>query len=134
MGKNLANCTPKEFAVQTRLIKHSVEKWLTETEVMKIRQTKPSIPEGATDDEIAKLMQEQVRKNLSAMFDAIFDEHPDETIEILGLLCFVPPDKVNEHPMTYYMDSIGELISDQSVWNFFTSLLLAGRRLGISQD
>lgn len=133
MGKNLANCTPKEFAVQTRLIKHAVEKWLTETEVIKIRQTKPVIPEGATDEEISKLMQAQATKNLSAMFDSIMDEHPDETVELLGLLCFVPPEEVDNYPMTYYMDSIGELLSEQSVWNFFTSLLLAARRLGITQ-
>lgn len=132
-GKNLANCTPKEFAVQTRLIKHAVEKWLTETDVMKIRQTKPVIPEGATDEEVAKLMREQATKNLSAMFDAVMDEHPDETVELLGLLCFVPPAEVDNYPMSYYMDSIGELLSEQSVWNFFTSLLLAARRLGITQ-
>ena len=134
MGKNLANCTPKEFAIQTRLIKHAVEKWLTETDIMKIREKKPAIPEGATDEEIAKLMREQAGKNLSAMFDVIMDEHPDETVELLGLLCFVPPAEVDNHPMTYYMDSISELIAEQSVWNFFVSLLSAGRRLGITQD
>lgn len=134
MGKNLANCTPKEFAVQTRLIKHAVEKWLTETDIMKIRERKPAIPEGATDEEIAKLMKEQAGKNLSVMFDVVMDEHPDETVELLGLLCFVPPAEVDNHPMTYYMDSISELIAEQSVWNFFISLLSAGRRLGITQD
>lgn len=133
MGKNLANCTPKEFAIQTRLIKHAVEKWLTETDIMKIREMKPAIPEGATDEEIAKLMQEQAGKNLSAMFDVVMDEHPDETVELLGLLCFVPPAEVDNHPMTYYMDSISELIANQSVMNFFISLLSAGRRLGITQ-
>lgn len=134
MGKNLANCTPKEFAIQTRLIKHAVEKWLTETDIMKIRERKPVIPEGATDEETAKLMREQAGKNLSAMFDVVMDEHPDETVELLGLLCFVPPAEVDNHPMTYYMDSISELIAEQSVWNFFISLLSAGRRLGITQD
>lgn len=134
MGKNLANCTPKEFAIQTRLIKHAVEKWLTETDIMKIRERKPVIHEGATDEEIAKLMKEQAGKNLSAMFDVVMDEHPDETVELLGLLCFVPPAEVDNHPMTYYMDSISELIAEQSVWNFFISLLSAGRRLGITQD
>lgn len=133
MGKNLANCTPTEFAVQTRLIKHAVENWLTETDVIKIRQRMPVIPEGATEEETAKLMQEQATKNLSAMFDSIMDDHPQETVQLLGLLCFVPVAEVDNYPMTYYMDSIGELLSEQSVWNFFTSLLLAARRLGITQ-
>ena len=40
MAKNLANCTPKEFMVQTRLIKHAVEKWLTDTEILKQNTSK----------------------------------------------------------------------------------------------
>lgn len=133
MGKNLANCTPTEFAVQTRLIKHAVEHWLTETDIMSIRKTQPVIPQDASEEEVKKILQEQALKNLSAMFDAIMDEHPKETVELLGLLCFVPVAEVDNYPMTYYMDSIGELLAEQSVWNFFTSLLLAARRLGITQ-
>lgn len=133
MGKNLATCTPTEFAVQTRLIKHAVEHWLTETDIMRIRKTQPVIPQDASEEEAKKILQEQALKNLSAMFDAIMDEHPKETVELLGLLCFVPVAEVDNYPMTYYMDSIGELLAEQSVWNFFTSLLLAARRLGITQ-
>lgn len=133
MGKNLANCTPTEFAVQTRLIKHAVEHWLTETDIMQIRKTQPVIPQDATEEETKKLLQEQAVKNLSDMFDSIMEEHPKETVELLALLCFVPVSEVDKHPMTYYMDSIGELLAEQSVWNFFTSLLLAARRLGITQ-
>ena len=134
MAKNLANCTPKEFMVQTRLIKHAVEKWLTLTEVLKIRQNMPDIPEGATEEERGKLIEERQKENLSRMFDAIMDDHPNETVELLGLLCFVPKDEIDNYPMSYYMESLTELLNDQAVWSFFTSLAIAARRLGITAE
>lgn len=133
MGKNLANCTPKEFMVQTRLIKHAVEKWLTDTDIMNIRKNLPELPDGMDEDEKKKKIEEQAKANLSRMFDAIWDEHPDETAELLAILCFVPIGEVESHPMTFYMESLSELISDQTVWNFFTSLVVAAQRLGITQ-
>jgi 5-methylcytosine-specific restriction endonuclease McrBC regulatory subunit McrC len=133
MAKNLANCTPKEFMVQTRLIKHSVEKWLTDTDIMNIRKTLPDLPDDLDDEEKKKRMEQQAKENLSKMFDAIAEEHPDETVELLGLLCFVPLDETNDHPMNFYFESITELLNDQSVWSFFSSLVMAARRLGITQ-
>ena len=85
MAKNLANCTPKEFMVQTRLIKHAVEKWLTDTEILKIRQNMPQIPDGMPDEDQRK-------------------------------------------------ESLTELLNDQAVWSFFTSLAIAARRLGITAE
>ena len=120
--------------VQTRLIKHAVEKWLTETEILKIRQNMPTIPEGATEEDQRKLIEKQQKENLSRMLDAIMDEHPDETVELLGLLCFVPKDEIDNYPMSYYMESLTELLNDQAVWSFFTSLAIAARRLGITAE
>lgn len=133
MAKNLANCTPKEFMVQTRLIKKSVENWLTETDIMNIRKNVPELPEGIDDEEKKAKLKEQSAKNLSAMFDAIFDEHPDETVELLALVCFVPVSEIDNYPMTYYMESITELLNDKAVWDFFISLAVAAQRLGITQ-
>ena len=134
MAKNLANCTPKEFMVQTRLIKHAAEKWLTDTEILKIRQNMPQIPDGMPDEDQRKLIEKQQKENLSRMLDAIMDEHPDETVELLGLLCFVPKDEIDNYPMGYYLESLTELLNDQAVWSFFTSLAIAARRLGITAE
>lgn len=134
MAKNLANCTPKEFMVQTRLIKHAVEKWITDTEILKIRQNMPQIPDDMPDEDQRKLIEKQQKENLSRMLDAIMDEHPDETVELLGLLCFVPKDEINNYPMGYYLESLTELLNDQAVWSFFTSLAIAVRRLGITAE
>lgn len=132
MAKNLTNCNLKEFMVQTRLIKHQVEKWLTDTDIMNIRKNIPDIPDDVDDEEKKKLLREQGLKNVSAMFDAIFDEHPDETITLIALLCFVPVNEVEEHPMTYYMQSITEMLNDKTVWDFFISLAVLARRIGIT--
>ena len=67
------------------------------------------------------------------MFDAIFDEHPDETIQLIAMLCFVPLTEIDNHPMTYYMESISEMLNDETVWGFFTSLAVAARRVGITK-
>lgn len=133
MAKNLANCTLREFMVQTRLIKHHVEKWLTDTDIMNIRKNVPEIPDDVDDEERKRILTEQGMKNASAMFDAIFDEHPDDTIILVALLCFVPISEVDEHPMTYYMESITEMLNDKTVWDFFISLAVAARRIGITK-
>lgn len=133
MAKNLTNCNLKEFMVQTRLIKHHVEKWIKNTDIMNIRKNMPAIPDDADDEERKKLLTEQGMKNASAMFDAIFDEHPDETVEMIALLCFVPLSEIDNHPMTYYMESVTEMLNDKTVWDFFISLAVAARRVGITQ-
>ena len=133
MAKNLTNCNLREFMVQTRLIKHYAEKWLNDTDIMNIRKNLPDIPDDADDEERKRLLTEQGMKNASAMFDAIFDEHPDETIQLIAMLCFVPLTEIDNHPMTYYMESISEMLNDETVWGFFTSLAGAARRVGITK-
>ena len=49
--KNLANCKPSEFLVQTNKIRKSVEKWLKITDIMNIRKVVPPEKEGQTAEE-----------------------------------------------------------------------------------
>ena len=121
--KNLANCKPSEFLQQTNRIRKSVSKWLTDTDIMNIRRRMPQIPEGATDDEKKKAMEEQVNENFNAILDAIMEEHPDETLELLALLCFVEPENVDDHTVTEYLESFTELANNKAVLDFFTSLM-----------
>ena len=130
--KSLANCTPREFLKQTNRIKKSVEKWLTVTDIMNIRKRMPeyeTAEKGITAEERKALVQrnaekeqEQAKKNLSAMLDAILEEHPDETLEVLGLCCFVEPEDVDNHEVKEYIAVLSELINDREIWSFFTSL------------
>ena len=129
--KNLANCTPREFLKQTYRIKKCVEKWLQETDLLNIRKNVPDLQsiKGLTGEEreiaIAankKIMSKQIMANFMDMLDKVLDEHVDETIELLALCCFVEPEDAENHTMSEYLSAIGDLLSDQGVLNFFTSL------------
>ena len=134
--KNLANCKPSEFLKQTNRIKKSVERWLTATDVLNIRKTLPvlsPVMDRMSSEERKQVrmenqrrIQDQSRENLSRMLDAILDEHPEETLELLALLCFVEPQDVDNHTMDEYLTAVGEMISNQAVISFFTSLAQLG--------
>jgi len=121
--KNLANCTPREFLSQTNRIRKSVSKWLTDTDVMNIRRRLPKLPDDITEEEKQAMLKKQASANVNAMLDAILEDHPDETLELLALLCFVEPEDVDNYPMTDYLDAVSDLISNKSVIDFFTSLM-----------
>lgn len=129
--KNLANCTPREFLAQTFKIKKSVKEWLDATDIMTIRKRKPELVNinGLTDDEREKALlenklriQAQSRKNINEILDKMLDKNAEKTLEVLALCCFVEPEDVDNHPMSEYLECLGELISDKGVVSFFTSL------------
>lgn len=125
--KNLANCKPSEFLMQTNKLRKSAEKWLTVTDIMNIRKTQPELLEGMTREERQAAIQKQIKENLSRMFDAMLEAHAEETLELLALACFVEPENVDDHPMNEYIESLNELINDKAVLGFFTSLVKLGQ-------
>lgn len=120
--KNLAKCKPSEFLIQTNKIRKSVEKWLKVTDLKQIRKTAPVFSNNATDEERERATEEQVQKNMAAIFDAILEKHPAETLELLALLCFVEPDHVDDYPMEDYLEAFADIIKNKAVLGFFTSL------------
>lgn len=139
--KNLANCKPSEFLRQTNKIKKAVERWLTDTDILNIRKTAPDITivdETASEAEQEKVRainrekaRTQAKANLSRMVDAIAEEHPNETLELLALLCFVEPEHVDDYPMAEYLASIADMMANEAVISFFTSLMRLAQ-MGIS--
>lgn len=127
MNKNLANCKPSEFLVQTNKIRKAVEKWLTITDLKGIRKRMPPVKEGQTAEDRRKEIESQAMKNLSAMLDSIMEEHPEETLELLALMCFVEPENVDDYPISFYLGNFSEIIRDQAVLSFFTSLIQLGQ-------
>lgn len=135
--KTLATCKPSEFLRQTNRIKKSVEKWLTDTDILNIRKRLPAleiVPKDASEEDRKaifernkKVSEEQAKKNISAMLDAILEDHPDETLELLGLCCFVEPEDIDNHPMSAYLTAFNSLINDEAVISFFTSLASLAR-------
>ena len=121
--KTLANCSPREFLVQSNRIRKAVSKWLTLTKLLEIRKNLPKLPENATQEEREAAAAEQIQSNARAMLDSILDEHPEETAELLGLLCFVEPEDLDNHPMTEFFGAISEILNSKEIIDFFTSLV-----------
>lgn len=121
--KNLANCTPTEFLTQTNKIRKSVERWLNATDILNIRKNVPPAKEGQTREERKAELDKQAKANLNKMFDAILEEHPKETLELIALMSFVEAKNVDDYPMSFYFEAFTELINDKAVINFFTSLV-----------
>ena len=128
--KRLANCKPSEFLKQTNAIRHYVEKWLKDIKFADIRKRLPAIPEGATEEEKKELIAEQSRKNFSEMLDSALEQHPEETLGVLALCCFIPVEQADEQPMEFYVDAIADLMESEAVMRFFTSLVKLGLRVG----
>ena len=132
--KNLANCDPIEFMDQAYRIKESVERWMKATDILSIRSKKVEgleiISSDMSEEEAEKIREKnkalvsvQARKNASEIFNAIFRDHPKETVELLGLICFVEPEHVREHKMSWYLANIGDILTDSDTLDFFTSLV-----------
>lgn len=121
--KNLANCKPSEFLRQTNKIRKAAEKWLKITDIMAIRRALPDLPADMPADERKAAIEKQGRENFSRILDSVLDEHPDETMEMLALLCFIEPEDADNHPVSEYLNAVSEMIGDEAVLNFFTSLM-----------
>lgn len=130
--KNLANCKPSEFFAQTVKIKHVVKEWLDATNVINILKEQPvleDIPENGTDAEKKEVFQRNIEKikkfnleKFSKLFDVACEKNAEKTLELLALCCFVEPKYVDDNPISYYLESFTELINDDAVISFFTSL------------
>lgn len=127
--KNLANCKPSEFLVQTNKIRKSVSKWLTDTDIVNIRKRMPKLPENATGEERKQALEKQATENFNAILDSMLDEHPQETLGILALSCFIEPEHVDDYAVKDYIGAINEMIGDQVVLDFFMSLMKWGNLL-----
>lgn len=131
--KNLATCTPTEFIKQTVKIRKTVVDWFDKTKVLEIRQTQPALVDflpnmtKAEKEEVraenVKRQNEQAKKNLLKMFDMAFEEYPEKTLEVLAAVCFTDFADVDTHTMSEYFGSLNEMINDENVIGFFTSLV-----------
>lgn len=138
--KNLATCKPTEFIAQTAKIKDAVKGWLDVTGLMKIRQKKPVyeiVAADASAEERAAVIKRNAEKqkkqamdNLSEMLDQMLVEHPQETLNVLALCCFVEPDHVDDYTVNEYLDCLLELVQSKSVMNFFTLLAQLNQKNG----
>lgn len=130
--KNLANCKPSEFLRQTVKIKRAAEKWVKDTGLMELRLNAPQLETPPIDADVetrAKIFAENKKKvqaraleNFSIFFDAMAEDYAEETLALLALVCFVEPKDVDKHGIDEYLQAVTEMITNEAVINFFTSL------------
>ena len=125
--KNLANCTPREFLKQTNLLKKSLMRWIEVTGISEIRKRLPKLTGLETDLAKKDAIKKQAVQNMSDILDKALEEFPEETLSILAIACFVDPSDVDSKPMSYYLGSVAEMISDEDVLSFFISLNRLGQ-------
>lgn len=140
--KNLANCTPTEFLKQTNRLRKALEKWSKDIKLAEIRGRIPQMeiaPKDATLEERKEIadrnkqaVKEQSFQNLSDILEGALEKHPEETLEILALFCFVEPKDVDNHSMSEYFTAISELMNDEATVGFFTSFLSLAQRSGLT--
>lgn len=132
MSKNLANCTPDEFLDQSFLIMNAAEKFMKVNDILGIRSRKvEGLQEIPTDNEEeadrvrrenAKKITAQRMKNVKDLLTSMMHTHKSETLELIALSCFIAPEDINNYSMPYFLRNVGEMISNQDVLAFFTSL------------
>ena len=132
MSKNLANCTPDEFLDQTYLIMNAAEKFMKVNDILGISGRKvEGLQEIPTDNEEeadrirkenAKKITAQRMKNVKDLLTSMLHTNKSETLELLALSCFIAPEDINNYSMPYFLRNVGEMISNQDVLAFFTSL------------
>lgn len=130
--KTLLDATPREFLAQTNKIRKALSRWITETDLLAIRQRIPqyvTVGKDATAEERADAIRanaekqkKQRRENLEAMLQAILEDHPEETLEILSLSCFVEPKDVDNYPIRDYLLAFTKMLTDEVTVSFFSSL------------
>ena len=130
--KNLANCTPREFVRQTGKIRHAVEKWLKVPDIMNTRKKLPEVAKDLPEDEREQAYAERGNQVVTMALDTIMDEHPDETVDLLALCCFVEPEESDNYPMSDYLGAIAEMVNNEDVVRFFMSLVQLARTLGLT--
>lgn len=121
--KNLANCKPSEFLTQTNKIRKSVSKWLTDTDIVNIRKRTPVFSDDFSEEDRRAALDKQVNENFEAILDAILEDHPQETLELLALMCFIEPEHVDDYSVPEYIESFNEIIGNKAVMDFFISLV-----------
>lgn len=132
MSKNLANCTPDEFLDQSFLIMNAAEKFMKVNDILGIRSRKveglQEIPKDNEEEadrilrENAKKITAQRMKNVKDLLTSMMHTHKSETLELLALSCFIDPAEINNYTMPFFLRNVGEMISNQDVLAFFTSL------------
>lgn len=120
--KTLANCTLKEFLKQINKIRHEVEDLFTAANIKEIRKNIPTFTGEETEEEKAKIIRQQGRKNISDILDNCLEKNVDKTVKVIGLMCFKNEKEAENMEVSEFYDVIFELLGSKRVIDFFIKL------------
>lgn len=115
-----------EFLKQSNRIRKELSAYLKKTKVLDIRKVMPDVSDCKTEEEKLERYQAQSKENISNMLDAMLEENTDDTVRILGLLCFKEGDEVNDLSPADVLSVLLEVLSNKRTLDFFTSLMQSG--------
>ena len=119
--KTLANCDNIEFMQQTYKIADTVKAYLTKTKIMELRKRMPNT-DGMTDEEKTEVIRKAASENLMEIIRVALVEHAEETLSILGLICFIEDKEQLRTDRSILNESVSALL-DVNVLDFFISLM-----------
>ena len=120
--KNLANCSVKEFLMQINRIRHEVADLFNAADIKNIRSKMPKFTGKETEEEKAKIIREQGKKNLSEILDNCLEKNVDLTVKVIGLCCFKSEEEAEKMEVSEFYDVVFELLGSKRVMDFFTKL------------
>jgi hypothetical protein len=121
--KTLASCTAREFFICCNKLRKKLEKYYKDCDIAKIRKNMPDFTGNESKEERAEMLREQGRKNLSDILDVMLEKNVDDTLAIIGEMCFLTPEEVEKCTGAELMGAALDLISDTKVIDFFTKLV-----------
>lgn len=119
--KTLANCDNIEFMQQTFRIFDDVKDYLTETKLLEIRKKMPDT-KGMSKEEEAEAIKKQVTANITEMLKTALMDNAEQTLRILGLICFCEDEKVLKSDRKIMTEAVAALC-DENVLDFFISVM-----------
>ncbi len=121
--KTLANCTPVEFLRQTNKIRHAVDGLLKDSGVQEIRKRIPQTTGKETQVEKKAMLNDQAKKNMNDILDALMDKNAEQTASVLGMMCFMEPEEIQKATVAEIMTPALELLNSKPVMDFLLSLM-----------
>lgn len=118
MIKTIASLEGAEFLKACNKARHKAADLMQKSRVMDIRKTMPILDGTETAEERKNKIADQSSKNISAMFDRLLDEYPEETYELVRALivCDQEPDGMD------LLNAALELFQSEKVIYFLSSL------------
>lgn len=126
--KNLAHCTPREFAGQSVKIAMLLSEWDILDKLQGIRADTGLINGAGTAEEQEQALREQVKNNALKMINILLVENIDKALELLGLVFFIDLEEIDNYTVADFLEGLEGILNDKRIISFFMSCLQLGAK------